>query len=159
MASTTMVSLLLEAADNLVDQRPRSSAFKRRAVSTAYYAVFHTLAKLCADSLLASPYRDRTSPAYERIYRALNHGSLKSTFSEKAVKDHEKLRRIGDSVVRLQSERHKADYSPPIKNVFSLDDAKRIIAEARAAITEIDSLSVEDRLTLATFLLFKVRQQ
>ena len=158
MPSVTMVSLLLEAAERLVDERPRSSAFKRRAVSTAYYAVFHALAKVCTDALLSSLSQDRNSKEYERIYRALDHGSLKSAFSREPLQTHTALRKIGDLVVKLQSERHRADYLPPIRNIFSKDDTKKIVDQARAAVNEINSLNSSDRLTLATFLLFKARQ-
>lgn len=156
MASITMVSLLLEAADKLVAERPRSSAFKRRAVSTAYYAVFHALAKLCAESLL--PSGDRHEEEYARVYRALDHGSLKTAFGKDPLKDNETFRKIGDLVVPLQSERHRADYLPPIKNVFSGREAKKLIDQARLAVSEIEALNPRDRRTLATCLLFRVRQ-
>jgi uncharacterized protein (UPF0332 family) len=157
MPSVTMVSRLLDAADTLIKEGTRSSAFKRRAVSTAYYAVFHALAKSCADSLL--PSVDRSSDEYLRVYRALEHGSLKAAFSAKGpLKDRESLRKIGDLVVPLQSERHRADYLPPIKNVLSRDKARELVNQARKAVQEISSLSSEDRRTLATWLLFKARQ-
>jgi len=156
MASLSMVALLLEAADTLIEERPRSSAFKRRAVSTAYYAVFHSLARLCADTLLQST--DRDTDEYSRIYRALEHGSLKAAFGKEPLRDHETLRRIGDIVVALQSERHRADYLPPVKNVFSRREAEKLVSQARQAISEIEGLNSQDRLTLATCLLFRGRQ-
>ena len=157
MVSKSMVSLLLEAADKLAEVRPRSSAFKRRAVSTAYYAVFHSLAKLCADTLLQST--DRDTDEYSRVYRALDHGSLKTAFAREPLKDRESLRKIGDLVVSLQSERHRADYLPPIKNVFSRQETRKLIDQARQAVSEIEALNSQDRHTLATCLLFRVRQQ
>ena len=156
MASLTMVSLLLDAADKLIEERPRSSAFKRRAVSTAYYAVFHALAKSCADCLL--PSSDRSTDAYSRVYRALEHGSLKAAFGKEPLRDHIVLRRIGDLVVPLQSERHRADYLPPIKNVFSQREAKKLVDQARQAVSAIEALGATDRRILATSLLFRVRQ-
>jgi uncharacterized protein (UPF0332 family) len=156
MASHSMVALLLEAADKLIEERPRSSAFKRRAVSTAYYAVFHALARLCADCLL--PSVDRGADEYSRIYRALDHGSLKTAFDKQPLRDHVSLRKIGDLVVGLQSERHRADYLPPIKNIFSRLDAQRLVGQARQAVSEIESLDTTDRRILATCLLFRARQ-
>ncbi len=157
MASKSMVALLLEAADTLLKERPRSSAFKRRAVSTAYYAVFHALAKLCAENLLHSV--DRTSDEYSRIYRALEHGSLKTAFGKEPLRDHVALRKIGDLVVALQSERYRADYLPPVKNVFSQRETKKLIDQARLAVAEIEALNLPDCRTLATCLLFRARQQ
>jgi uncharacterized protein (UPF0332 family) len=156
MPSVTMVSRLLDAADKLIEEGPASSAFKRRAVSTAYYAVFHALAKSCADSLL--PDTNRSTDEYSRVYRALEHGSLKSAFARGPLKDRETLRKIGDLVIRLQSERFKADYFPPIKNVFSLREAKQLLDQARQAVAAIESLNTKDRSTLATCLLFRARQ-
>jgi uncharacterized protein (UPF0332 family) len=156
MAAKSMVSLLLEAADTLLKERPRSSAFKRRAVSTAYYAVFHALAKLCAENLLHSV--DRTSDEYSRVYRALEHGSLKTAFGREPLRDHVVLRKIGDLVVALQSERYRADYLPPVKNVFSQQEIRKLTDQARLAVSEIEALNSQDRCTLATCLLFGARQ-
>jgi len=154
-----MVSRLLEAAELLIEQGDNSSAFRRRAVSTAYYAVFHALAKRCADELL-QPI-GRSSDEYSRVYRALEHGTLKSAFSlkESPLNKRQNLRTIGDSLVRLQSERHRADYLPPIANVFSLRQAQKLVNQARSAITEIEALNKQDRRILATHLLFRSRLQ
>lgn len=156
MASNSMVALLLEAADTLLKERPRSSAFKRRAVSTAYYAVFHALAKVCAENLL--PSAARNTDEYARVYRALEHGSLKAAFGKEPLKNHGTLRKIGDLVVALQSERYRADYLPPIENVFSRQDTKKLIEQARQAVAEIEALNPQDSRTLATCLLFRERQ-
>ena len=45
----------------------------RRAVSTAYYAMFHTLAASAADLFIGQ----RRDPAWHRTYRALEHGRAK----------------------------------------------------------------------------------
>jgi uncharacterized protein (UPF0332 family) len=113
-----MVGRLLDLADQMVREGSGSSAIRRRAVSTAYYAVFHALAKSCASILL--PSVGRNSEIYERVYRALDHGPLKNAFMTKEgpLKDRQTLRKIGDRVVRLQSERHRADYLPRIRESF-----------------------------------------
>ena len=153
----TMVSRFLEIADLLIKEGGNNSAYRRRAVSTAYYSVFHSLAKLCADHLLPV---ERTTEEYTRVYRALEHGSLKSAFSVKdsPLKRKATLRTIGDLLVRLQSERFKADYLPPIKNVFPRGKAEDLVDQARQAVGLIESLSEEDRNSLAAYLLFKNRQ-
>jgi hypothetical protein len=152
-----MVARLLDLADQLVEQGARSSALRRRAVSTAYYVVFHAVAKSCAGILLRSV--DRNSDTYERVYRALDHGPLKKAFATKGspLRTQETLRRIGDLVVSLQSERHKADYLPPNMRPFSSDDAKKLVDQARTAVRHIENLSEQDRFALATWLLFKNR--
>jgi uncharacterized protein (UPF0332 family) len=153
----TVVARLLDLAEELVQEGTRSSALRRRAVSTAYYAVFHALAKSCAAALL--PSMDRASEIYERVYRALDHGSLRSAFASKAtpLKDRETLKKIGELVIRLQGERHRADYLPPYKSIFSRDEAQTLIDEARRAVGEIQRLNGDDRIALATLLHFKSR--
>jgi len=152
-----MVDRLLDLADQMVREGSGSSALRRRAVSTAYYAVFHALAKSCASILL--PSIDRNSDIYERVYRALDHGPLKAAFTSKggALKDRETLRHIGELVIRLQSERHRADYLPPNKSIFSWEKAKKLVDQAREAVREIENLGNDDRIALATSLLFKSR--
>jgi uncharacterized protein (UPF0332 family) len=132
--SITMVNRLLDLADQMVREGSASSAIRRRAVSTAYYAVFHALAKSCASILL--PSIGRNSEIYERVYRALDHGPLKKAFMTKGgpLKHRKSLRDIGELVIDLQSERHRADYLPPNTSIFSSDEAKTIVDQARRAV-------------------------
>jgi hypothetical protein len=154
-----MVERLLDLADQLVQHGSTSAAFRRRAVSTCYYAVFHALATLCASILL--PSVDRKSEVYERVYRALDHGPIRMAFTAKggALKGRGTLQKIGELVVQLQSERHRADYLPPNKSIFPADVAKDLVDQARRAVREIENLSDDDRVALATALLFKSRPQ
>jgi hypothetical protein len=159
MSSDTMASRLLDAADTLLREGRRSTAFRRRAVSTAYYAVFHALAKLCADYVTRSARRG--TEEYSRVYRSLEHGPLKSAFGQSPLKDSRKLSDIGAVVVRLQAERHRADYLPPIVGVFSRDAAQELVDQAREAVAELEQLKPQNKdcRTLAICLLFKERKQ
>jgi hypothetical protein len=56
--------------------RPRQADL-RRAVSTAYYAVFHALARQCADRFVGTGH-NRSRPAWQQVYRALDHGFAKN---------------------------------------------------------------------------------
>lgn len=153
----TMVSRLLDAADALVERGPKSSAFRRRAVSTAYYAVFHALAKGCAGFVL--PSERPSSDMYEQVYRALDHKPLKTAFGRDPLRSNDRLRSIGDLVIKLQSERHRADYLPPTNDVFSLNQAKDLVEQARRAVADIEALNDSDLGVLAVALLFKVRER
>jgi uncharacterized protein (UPF0332 family) len=154
-----MASRLLDAADTLLQGEPRSMAFRRRAVSTAYYAVFHALAKLSADYLTRSAKRN--SEEYSRVYRSLSHGPLKVAFGQAPLRDNKRLSGIGAIVVRLQAERHRADYLPPIAGVFTRDAAQELVDQAREAVAELEGLKPQqkDCRTLATCLLFSTRNQ
>lgn len=151
----TLVSRLLDAADALLKKRPGSAAFRRRAVSTAYYALFHALAKLCADALL--PESNQRGLEYARVYRALDHASIKKAFSAEPLKDHAKLQTIGVLFVELQSSRYQADYYPPDDRLFPSAKVEDLIEKAQQAISELERLSEDERRTLATCLLFRQR--
>lgn len=98
--------------------RPRQASL-RRAVSTAYYSVFHLLAAEAAAQ--ASPTNPRG--LRDRVQRALAHGAMKqasSAFRATNLPQHiaslipgptpQELITIADRFVLLQEARHKADY-------------------------------------------------
>lgn len=64
--------VLLTVADEVVNYDKPTQEHLRRAVSTVYYAIFHSLCKSNADSLLGPEYTN--TPAWTRVYRALDHG-------------------------------------------------------------------------------------
>jgi uncharacterized protein (UPF0332 family) len=156
---STYVGRLLDLADALIDQNPRSSAAKRRAVSTAYYAAFHALMRVCADALL--PDQRRETAEYERVYRALDHGSMKNAFKtgESPLQKNKHLGRIGELIVPLQSARMQADYAPPKADFYEADEARDFVAQARKIVSGLDALSAEAKLTLAVHLIFKDRNK
>lgn len=145
---------LLQLAQTLAKGGPRNSVMQRRAVSTAYYAVFHAMAQLCTDALL-SRSQCRTAD-YERIYRALDHGSLRTAFVSAPLKNHAKLRAIGNLILELQNERHRSDYLPP-QRLYSVLQCEDLVKYAGQILIDLDTLSAEDRRTLAICLLFKNR--
>ena len=49
----------------------------RRAVSAAYYAMFHALASSNAECLVGVPHDQLTEHAWSRTYRGLNHNSAR----------------------------------------------------------------------------------
>jgi uncharacterized protein (UPF0332 family) len=151
----TMVERLLELAEELADRSGKSLTLKRRAVSTAYYAVFHTLAKLCADELLGAG-SDRRSEEYIRVYRSLEHGTLKTAFKTTPLNQTVPLQKIGNRVVRLQSERIRSDYLPA-QQLYTQDQCSALVESAKSAIGSIAALSENDRRRLAVSLLFKNR--
>lgn len=157
MAKKTMVSRLLEAADSLLQQKPRSAAFRRRAVSTTYYAVFHALAKVCAASLFPSMKAD--SDEYGRIYRALEHAALGSAFQREPLSRKAELKAIGEITKRLREERERADYLPPSASLFTVEEVQELLGLAREAINLIEGLSPEDRHLIAVFLILKTKER
>lgn len=155
MSRASMVQRLLQSADDLLTQKPQSAGYRRRAVSTAYYAVFHALAALCVKSLLPGP---RSDDEIHRVYRALDHGQLRSAFLQQPLKEDERFKDIASLIVKLQQERHRADYLPPDSKLFPENEVRDLMAQARLAVDLIDGLNDSDGRLLATSLLFKERK-
>lgn len=157
MASNTMVSRLLDAAETLLKEKPHSAAFRRRAASTAYYAHFHALAKVCASALLPSAKRD--SDEYSRIYRALEHSAVGSAFRREPLSRHDVFKKIGEVSERLRTERERADYLPPSASLFTVEEAQEILGLAREVVAVVEGLNLEKRQLLASFLILKTRER
>ncbi len=131
--------------------RPKQASL-RRAISTAYYAIFHALAYLCADELVgwAKPWE-----VFTPIYRSLEHGRAKETFKRISGR-HGADAVIGQTFILLQERRHAADYDPspfPFGRAETLD----LIEQARQAIARIAMLTDEERLLVATQLIARTR--
>jgi hypothetical protein len=155
----TMVERLIWLADDLSRKSVelRSATLQRRAVSTAYYAVFHALARLCAAELLGGGVSTRKTMEYEKVYRALDHGPLKTAFTSIPLKNFIPIKAIGDRVVELQSERIRSDYLPSRGRLYKTIECARLVQSARSAVELIEKLSADERRTLAVYLIFKNR--
>ena len=73
MEATDFIATARRLADTSRPGRPRETDL-RRAISTAYYAVFHCLAAYGADTLVGGPGSNRDLRAWNRMYRSLEHG-------------------------------------------------------------------------------------
>ena len=56
-----------------------------RAMSTAYYAAFHFIARSSADLLIGKNRNGRSKHAWRQVYRALDHGPAKNACADAAV--------------------------------------------------------------------------
>ena len=139
---------------------PESQENLRQAVSTAYYAMFHTLANSNADNLIGTPPGNADdAAAWNRTYRALEHGAARNRFrhaGQTALFPNE-VREFGDAFIDLQRERHAADYNPD--RTFTVSGTLRVIDHARQAIIGFHDASPETRRNLATYILFGNRPE
>lgn len=129
---------------------------RNRAVSSAYYAVFHRLAQLCASELAGlRPSKD----AYRHIYRSLDHGVAKTTFESFRSKNSdatEKMKTIASIFIDLQRRRHQADYDPFF--YVNHPEMSLIQTDAETAIEVVDGLSNPERKLLAALLIGRTRR-
>lgn len=147
--------LLKTARELLASNRgkPRQSNL-HRATSTAYYALFHALAKCCADMLVGGTGSDRSGPAWAQVYRSLNHAFAKKACRTKALeKFPQEIQDFANMFVQMQSKRHEADYNPNArvhKTSVSID-----IDAVEAVLTDFLNAPRRDRRAFAALVLFK----
>ena len=137
--------------------KPRSTNL-RRAVSTAYYAMFHCLAGSCADTLIGGLHAGRGSDAWILTYRALNHRSTKVRCQDEQSLEQfpVSIRGFAKTFARMQEHRHRADYAPDAG--FRKSEAIQRINEAENAIRNLEGESLAERRAFAAYILFRGRE-
>ena len=147
---------LMEAARALAEPdhgRP-TQARLRRAVSSVYYAMFHTLAETAADLFMG----EARSPAWHRVYRALEHGRARSACQQERIMREfpAGIREFAKTFVVLQTERQKADYALDRKP-YETTDVLEHIGSAERAIDRFARVDVESRRNFVAHVLFRQR--
>ncbi|MDE2659379.1 MAG: hypothetical protein OXI45_04145 [Acidobacteriota bacterium] len=121
--------LLLEAA-----QDGRDSAPARRAVSTAYYTMFHCLARMCSDRLAVNRGVPLRSSTRQTVYRSLQHGRTKRRcINPRVIAPYPTaIRAFARGFAELQKKRHRADYDP--STTFEVSEARESVDQAEELI-------------------------
>ncbi len=152
-----MTEDLLEIAKMLVkaDSGKPKQANLKRAISTAYYALFHALARDAADILLGIG-QNRADKAWRHVYRSLEHGNAKNAcLGIRKYNFPSSIIKCADSFVSLQKSRHSADYDPYY--TVTRTDVISFIEQSKDAIESLKRASRKDRSALAVLLLLKNR--
>lgn len=139
---------LLEQAEQLARGgvgRPRQADL-RRAISTAYYALFHLLTQAGAAlvhrsavlrPLLARHYEHRDM---KNASRGFADGRLPAPLERIAGDVPEELSTAAKMFIELQEARHLADYDTSREGVLSRPDVREILARTRQAFEAWDTL-------------------
>jgi hypothetical protein len=122
--------------------RPRGVNL-RRAISAAYYAIFHTVLSAAADAVL--PADKRATEEYKRIYRSIDHSRLRELCNEiqKSNIFGSAIRDFAAIVLDLREKRHSADYDPLF--VVNRSDTKLTIVAAESAISKFNGAPEGER--------------
>jgi uncharacterized protein (UPF0332 family) len=140
---------------NASPNKPRQADL-RRAMSTAYYALFHAMAKDAAD-MLVGVGPNRPDKAWTQTYRSLQHGDAKSACeSVRNLNFPNTIKTCADAFVALQQKRHDADYDPDYRVLRA--DALDAIQQAEDAIRNLKASSKRDRRAFAVQILIKKRR-
>ena len=119
----------------------------RRAVSTAYYAMFHALAASNADCLIGTPHDRISQHAWTRAYRGLEHRDAKRNLQQDQGMFSQPVRSFASTLVELQDQRHIADYDPD--RSFALSSVLNWIDRAEDAINDFMLVSPNERRAVA----------
>jgi hypothetical protein len=141
-----------------------ASVDMRRAVSAAYYALFHHLSEAAVEQI--APYA--SSQTANRIHRWLDHAEMKKICGEFAAvrlnpplcdllgdTASEDMQTLAINFIRLQEARHSADYD--LDYPLSWGQAKEFITLAVNAIGAWDRIcpSAESNIFVLSLLLWK----
>ena len=136
-------------------------ADKRRAVSTAYYAVFHTVARAAAFQLVGG---DAATPEYAAIYRAVSHLAI-ARLCEEVLKTTPKasyqpywpasgfdadMRAFAAEFPQLRKAREDADYDPRLR--LKIEEARDFVDRARRAADRFKRGALQHRIFAALLL-------
>ena len=131
--------------------RPRQAMLKR-AVSTAYYAMFDALCASNANALVGTSPTGEALDLWIQTYRALDHGQAKNRLlaylRQSSITE---VRDFASEFANLQEHRLAADYNP--SSVLTRSQVVRLIDRAEAVTQAFRSLPARPRRMLATYLL------
>jgi hypothetical protein len=157
---------LFEQAEKLVAPpvagRPRQVDL-RRAISAAYYGLFHFCLAAAADEFVG--VTQRATGRYTLVYRSIDHKTLKELCAEtrKATPPAKYLpyfprggfgssiQAFSTAAMELQEKRHLADYNPQPR--FKTSEAKLAVSTARSAVLRFQAADEEHRKAFLTLLI------
>jgi hypothetical protein len=157
---------LLEQALRLINppsSGPPRQADIRRAISSAYYAVFHLTMTALADEFIGRS--QRSSPRYALMYRSIDHRALKELCIEVSRPSPARryapyipengfgadIEAFASAATELLQKRHAADYDPVPR--FVKPEALLAIDTARNAVLRFTQATPARRKAFLTFLL------
>lgn len=154
---------LLEQADRLTVENA-SETDLRRAISNAYYALFHLALTAAADMVVRAD--QRATPRYSLVYRSVEHKYLRTLCRKVSatVPQNAPLKPAGGfgsvahfarTTLSLAGLRIQADYDPSVE--FKFSEVEHQVREARQAIDSFQEGSLGQREAFLTMLLFKER--
>ncbi len=136
---------------------PATQTELRRAVSCAYYAMFHTLAASNANTLIGASPADQQRWTWQQTYRAVDHRPTRNKLSHASLGGRFPIaiQDFGDVFTLAQQARHSADYDP--HSEFLPTDVTGLIDKVEAAINDFNQTPDDIRRDLAIHILTNVR--
>ena len=145
---------LIDNAGHAVNNAPPIGPSREaihRAISTAYYAVFHAISAINADVRHGVPTNPATAQAWTNTYRQMRHGFATGSLRQNLFSLTQDARHLANSFINLKIARETADYDP--NRVMTVGDANYWIGEARAALIAMQAMTAADRQTFSNITL------
>jgi hypothetical protein len=157
---------LAEAEINVPGRGAPRQVYLRRAISSAYYALFHNLSARVAASFVPTNH----PKASAIFYRAVEHGKAYGRCKKLGLSPLPREERdffavemfssqlcdFANEFVRLQDLPHSADYDPEFRVSKTL--AREAVDSARRAIERLRSADEQERLPFLSYLLLGLRR-
>lgn len=155
---------LLDQAARLTARDGRGAprqADLRRAISSAYYGLFHAIVTQAIDDFFGPTQRH--TPQYEKMYRSIKHEKLRKICDEIVKSNFPKnhsifghdLTGVASAFISLQEKRHLADYAPRFK--VGLSDATLMVTSARTALDSFRGVTETRRRIFSALIIFQIR--
>lgn len=130
----------------------------RRAVSAAYYAMFHTLARLCANELAVGRGGEDVNRSWSQTYRSLEHGYARSQCEDQGAMSQfaPQIQEFADLFISMQIHRQNAEYNPD--GVYDRAIVIEQVEIARQAIDRLASAPQPHRRAFALHVLLRRRR-
>lgn len=156
-ANLIVTARMLVGASSQESDPEQSQTHLKRAVSTAYYAMFHAV---CANAatLLTDEIDEPAAPtAWLQAYRGPEHTHVRNQCRNAGLMAPfpPEIRNFAQNFVQIQSYRNQADYNP--RSDFSRSDVLEIIADAERAINQLSYASAGPRRVFAITILLRNR--
>ena len=147
---------LIDSVRDTLNQAAHGTRVSRetfhRAVSTAYYAVFHALARNNADNIIGPPANLSMASDWVGIYREMRHGRAATRLQHHMSTLDRNGREFSEDFINLKNARETADYNPDA--AFNLALASHWLNRAIAALNNLDAMSPTDKRTITNIVLY-----
>ena len=155
-----LIRIALHLADGGVGGRrgrPRQVDL-RRALSTAYYAMFHTLAGMCANVLVGAGAGEEREVAWRQTDRSLEHGYAKGQCDNQLAMNRfpVEVQQFGKHFSQMQVWRNAADYDPGPE--FFRSEVSNLISQTERSMELLTHVSRSSLRAFALHVLLRQRR-
>ena len=137
---------LVDSADHAVNNAPSGGPSREtvhRAISTAYYAVFHAINASNAIVQHGVPTNAADARAWTDTYRRMRHNFAARSLNQHLFSLHRNAQLLANHFINPKTARETAEYDP--NRVLTVNDANYWIGQARSALIALQATSTADR--------------